>query len=141
MVWLWDIEEQKTVGRLDYTGFNEDIFSIRFSKDGAGITVFGGGESRSWKIVRREALSSTDSNQSPVAFVPLGTPFDDASPALYKHDRDSEWITAQDGKRVFWLPPDLRDPWSFHCQGSKVAMGFGSGRVCWFDFCSLSASN
>jgi len=134
MVQLWEVEEETIAGVLPDTGLKDANPKIRFSDKGAGLTVFKGENSTSWKIVVDSSASSPDSAQLPITFISQDQAFEDSSSALYKHDRGSEWITNREGVRVCWLPQELRSPQSSHFHDSIVAMGYWSGKFCWFDF-------
>jgi WD40 repeat protein len=134
VVRLWDVEEEKTVGILENTGFSADSPKVRIAGDGTGITVFGGGKSSSWKMVPSEVSSFANPDEFPIAFIPQEHTSEDQHHASYERTWNSEWITDQHGRRAFWLPAHLRISLSSHSQGSKFALGFNNGRVCWFDF-------
>lgn len=121
---LWNIKEKKTIGKLEGTGFTEsDYGNVRFSDDGTSITVVSGKKSSSWELVSQNEPSSPDHVKFLFTFTPHDQVFENQSSLLYRRVSRSEWISNQDGIRVCWLPQDLRNITSFHCQGSKVAAG------------------
>jgi WD40 repeat protein len=142
VVRLFEIEGEKMIGfspeRPSHWEGSDP--SIRFSDDGTGIILLNasGEGSRSWEIVPRTVPAlDADPDELPITFIPRDYPFQHHSPALYKYDdaseEASEWITDQHGRRVLWLPTDLRG-YSSCCQGSQVAIGTETRRVIWFDF-------
>jgi WD40 repeat protein len=135
---LWEIEGRRIIGTFFHPQMEqlEDTrnLRIRFTHDGTGIIVSDGRQSRSWKVMSRSALPSGDvDTYQQVEFVPKSYASEDEWIAFYKYAGNSDWITDQHGRKICWVPADLRGRNSY-CQGSKVAIGANSGRLSWFDF-------
>jgi hypothetical protein len=118
-----------------YGTFEKVVFGV----DGSSIILEKGDLMMRYRISPTQSSSNdhkSDHSSLPMEFVPLhdtqqsvSSDRQSVSSHPHRYRLGNEWILDEQKRRAFWVPPDLRDPRTFHSYGKVVVLGYQSGRV------------
>jgi WD40 repeat protein len=141
LVELWDVTRG---GRLAWAEIedghtSDDYRNLSFGVDGTSIVLRFVDKTYRWilssSIIRYEPRTNSPSYLPMTLVSEQDTALStrpDISPHQYYHDRKHSWIQDRQGRRVLWVPHDLRQ--KSDCYGEKVVFGSNTGRVVIADF-------
>jgi hypothetical protein len=143
---LWEAETGSLLAEVEV---DEEPDDIAFGVDGTSVILHSRQSRHSVKRWRISPAPSSDLNlptgtnwnnhpSLPMVFAPMyDDQQDSAPPAIvppqYRCEKESGWILDGQGRRILWIPPNMRG-YSTDCCGKKVVIGSRRGKVIVVDF-------
>jgi hypothetical protein len=124
---LWEIATGKCLASMEL----DKLFNkVAFGGDGISVIVENSSETERWSISPNQSTDDDDKDDHssfPMKFVPSHDSHEPVPTRFHHYRWWREWILDEQGRRILWVPPDMRSTGDSY--GKKVVLGAASGLV------------